>query len=83
MSGAGDVYSASMPGMPQGSQIDYYVWATDGGGRASTDPANAPVGFYIALHHNELLCVRGRGSGRPGLDDRRCGRRRDHGRLDS
>jgi subtilisin family serine protease len=46
MSGVGDVYSASMPGMPQGSQIDYYVWAADGGGRTSTAPANAPVGFY-------------------------------------
>jgi subtilisin family serine protease len=40
------LYSASIPGMPQGTQIDYYVWAADGGGRASTDPVNAPTGFY-------------------------------------
>ncbi|MFN8549294.1 MAG: S8 family serine peptidase, partial [Candidatus Eisenbacteria bacterium] len=39
-------YSGSIPGSPPGSQIDYYVRATDGVGFSSTSPSNAPIGTY-------------------------------------
>lgn len=42
----GGLYSADMPGMGAGTQIDYYVWAKDNGTRASTSPADAPASYY-------------------------------------
>jgi subtilisin family serine protease len=46
MGASGDVWSASIPGMPQGMQIDYYIWAEDTVGHASTAPADAPASFF-------------------------------------
>ncbi len=43
---AGNVYAANIPGMPAGTQIDFYIWAQDGIGLVATSPADAPAGFY-------------------------------------
>jgi len=46
MTANGNVYTASIPGMPGGTQVDYYVWAKDVATNASTSPPDAPAGFY-------------------------------------
>lgn len=40
---AGDhIYGASIPALPLGATVNYYLTATDGSGRATTYPSNAP-----------------------------------------
>ena len=51
---SGDTYQGSIPGAPANSQIDYYIWAEDGVALASTEPADAPAGFY-SLYITETL----------------------------
>jgi subtilisin family serine protease len=46
MFGFGTTYGASLPGLPAGSKIDYYVSAEDGVGLISTNPEGAPAEFY-------------------------------------
>jgi hypothetical protein len=46
MSGAGDLYSADIPGQPAHTAVAYYVAATDGGSLASTAPENAPSAHF-------------------------------------
>jgi len=46
MSGAGDLYSADIPGQPAHTAVAYYVAATDGGALASTAPENAPSAHF-------------------------------------
>ncbi|MCC7143326.1 MAG: S8 family serine peptidase [Candidatus Eisenbacteria bacterium] len=40
------IYSASIPGQPAGTRIDYYVRATDGAGLSSVAPLGAPLTTY-------------------------------------
>jgi hypothetical protein len=46
MTGAGDLYTANLPGRSAGTQIDYYVWAQDGADLVSLSPPDAPASFY-------------------------------------
>lgn len=46
MLGLGNNYGASLPGLPAGSKIDYYIEAVDGVGLVSTSPDDAPADFY-------------------------------------
>jgi hypothetical protein len=46
MNGVGDLYTADLPGMSAGTQIDYYVWARDNANRTTSDPSDAPASFY-------------------------------------
>ena len=39
-------YTASIPGAPAGSEVDYYVWAQDGVGHATVSPMGAPGSYY-------------------------------------
>ena len=39
-------FSGPIPGQPTNSVIDYYVWAQDGVGFESVEPADAPASFY-------------------------------------
>ncbi|MBM3317652.1 MAG: S8 family serine peptidase [Candidatus Eisenbacteria bacterium] len=46
-----DRYTASIPGQPHTSHVEYYIAAADVAANASTDPAGAPgnvYGFYVA-----------------------------------
>ncbi|MBD3303269.1 MAG: S8 family serine peptidase, partial [Candidatus Eisenbacteria bacterium] len=47
-------YIADIPGMPAGTRIDFYVYAEDGNGLSSTEPATAPDDFY-SLYITELV----------------------------
>jgi hypothetical protein len=46
MSNVGDAYSATIPGGLLGDAVDYYVSATDNDAQTTTNPGDAPVGFY-------------------------------------
>ncbi len=46
MAGAGDLYSADIPGQSAHTAIAYYVAATDGVALASTAPENAPTTYF-------------------------------------
>ena len=39
-------WSAAIPGLPAGSQVNYYVRALDSLGHVSTNPAGAPASFF-------------------------------------
>jgi lamin tail-like protein/flagellar hook capping protein FlgD len=43
---SGDTYSGTIPGQVDGSVVDYYVAATDNDAQTTTNPFDAPVGFY-------------------------------------
>jgi|GEM_PF-1236663 len=45
MGGAGDIFSGVIPGGHTGSQIDYYIEATDTGAQTVTLPGAAPASF--------------------------------------
>jgi len=47
-------YSASIPGAPSGTQIDYYVRATDGPGHTSVSPMGAPLSYYSLFIAEEV-----------------------------
>jgi hypothetical protein len=42
----GNIYRGAIPGMPAGTEIDYYVSALDVPGHESVDPPGAPGQFY-------------------------------------
>jgi len=46
MAGAGNLYSADIPGQPAHTAIAYYIQATDGVALTSTAPENAPSEFF-------------------------------------
>jgi len=46
MTANGDIYGAQIPGQPLGSEIRYYVEATDGDGNMATDPVDTPLTAY-------------------------------------
>jgi hypothetical protein len=50
----GGYYTVNLPAFSAGTQIDYYVVATDGPGNASTSPAGAPATFYT-LYFTSVL----------------------------
>jgi subtilisin family serine protease len=50
----GGLYTFSLPVFSVGTQIDYYIGATDGLGNASSSPATAPATFYT-LYFTTLL----------------------------
>jgi hypothetical protein len=43
---AGDQYSGVLPAGSNGDVVDYYVSASDNGGNTTTNPSDAPTGFY-------------------------------------
>lgn len=43
---SGDQYSGVIPGGSNGDVVDYYVSASDNGGNTTTNPSDAPTGFY-------------------------------------
>jgi hypothetical protein len=45
-SAGGDLYEATIPGGHAGSEIEYYLEATDDGAQTVTLPGDAPDGFY-------------------------------------
>jgi len=42
----GGAYSASIPAQPEGSVVEYYLYAEDAGGNDGTDPYNAPASLH-------------------------------------
>ena len=46
MTGGPSLYSGQIAGLPAGSQVDYYVQATDALNHIAVDPAGAPAQFY-------------------------------------
>lgn len=42
----GNGYAAQIPGQPAGTDLDYYLSASDSGGITTTAPVNAPTAFY-------------------------------------
>ncbi len=44
----GDTYSGTIPGGHSGTQVDYYLEATDDGAQTVTTPGDAPTGFFSA-----------------------------------
>jgi len=47
---SGDLYEGTIPGGNMGRQIDFYVSATDDGMQTTTNPGDAPAGWYeVAL----------------------------------
>jgi len=51
----GDTYAGTIPGAPDGSAIDYYVSATDDDMQTTTNPSDAPVGFFSYTVAPELV----------------------------
>ncbi len=51
---SGGVYAANLPAASRGTQIDYYIAATDGPGNGSMSPPTAPATFY-SLYFTEML----------------------------
>ena len=49
MTGMFGDYSATIPGQLANSQVDFYIWAEDGGGLSSVAPTGAP-GFYYTFY---------------------------------
>lgn len=41
-----ETYAADIPGMPENTRIDYYIWASDGIGLERTSPDDAPNDTY-------------------------------------
>ncbi|MFB3910215.1 MAG: C25 family cysteine peptidase [Candidatus Eisenbacteria bacterium] len=54
MTANGDEWTGSIPGHSPGTQLDFYVWAKDGGGRSSTNPPDAPASFYTLFITQEM-----------------------------
>jgi len=52
---AGDTYTGTIPGSVDGTVIDYYVSATDDEPLTTTNPSDAPVGFYSYTVAPELI----------------------------
>jgi hypothetical protein len=44
--GGGDLYEGSIPALPSGGRVDYYLGAGDAGGLSATHPAGAPGSFH-------------------------------------
>jgi len=55
MSNSGADYSASIPGGSLGDAVDYYVSATDNDNQTTTNPGDAPTGFYTYNVAAEVL----------------------------
>ena len=55
MSNVGDAYSATLAGGILGDVVDYYVSATDNDAQTTTNPSDAPVGFYTYNVANEVI----------------------------
>ncbi len=55
MSNVGDAYSATIAGGILGDVVDYYVSATDNDAQTTTNPSDAPVGFYTYNVANEVI----------------------------
>ncbi len=64
----GDEYSASIPGAPSGTRIDYYVWAQDNAGNVSTSPADAPTHTYTLLVLTSAYSFRCEGASNDGWE---------------
>ena len=63
---AGDgIFGATLPGQPEGTIVDYYIWAEDDSAATATDPAGAPAVTYTygvgyippSLFINELMAL--------------------------
>lgn len=50
----GGTFTAPLPPFSRGTQIDYYIAATDGPGNTSMSPPTAPITFY-SLYFTEML----------------------------
>ncbi len=57
MSNTGDDYTAIIPAGILGDAVDYYVSATDNDAQTSTNPADAPVGFYSYTVANGVITL--------------------------
>ncbi|MEN8007594.1 MAG: lamin tail domain-containing protein [Candidatus Krumholzibacteriota bacterium] len=55
MSNVGDEYTATIAGGLLGDAVDYYVSATDNDAQTTTNPSDAPVGFYTYNVANEFI----------------------------
>lgn len=53
--GAGDSYSATVAAQALGTQVDYYVEATDDEPLTSTNPSAAPASFYSYTVQNKVI----------------------------
>jgi subtilisin family serine protease len=61
----GGLYQASLPLVPAGSTVDYYVWAQDGIGLTTLDPPTAPGTFYSAMITELVYSTDGEDPGDP------------------
>ena len=55
MGNVGDAYSATIVGGILGDVVDYYVSATDNDAQTTTNPSDAPVGFYTYNVANDVI----------------------------
>jgi subtilisin family serine protease len=65
MSGAGDLYSAGIPGQPAHTSIAYYIQAADGVDLTSTAPEDAPASFFELVITESLYATEAEDPGDP------------------